>query len=159
MTKSNLPVAFFELKKRANDVWERPPSETSVVSTLLGSSAVDMHGQDYWHSMSLSSFMAPNFFIERENPVYLQALNCIQMGEDRNDCPLYYFLSNGTYSVSTNEGLLLVATSTHSFFESFIIYAEWVEEVLKDHGLSSFCLLYTSPSPRDLSTSRMPSSA
>ena len=30
------------------------------------------------------------------------------------------------------------------------------------HGLAevrSFCLLYTSPSPRDLSTSRMPSSA
>ena len=26
-------------------------------------------------------------------------------------------------------------------------------------GQSSFCLLYTSPSPRDLSTSRMPSSA
>ena len=27
------------------------------------------------------------------------------------------------------------------------------------HGYSVFCLLYTSPSPRDLSTSRMPSSA
>ena len=26
-------------------------------------------------------------------------------------------------------------------------------------GLTLFCLLYTSPSPRDLSTSRMPSSA
>ena len=26
-------------------------------------------------------------------------------------------------------------------------------------GWSSYCLLYTSPSPRDLSTSRMPSSA
>ena len=28
-----------------------------------------------------------------------------------------------------------------------------------DHWLGSICLLYTSPSPRDLSTSRMPSSA
>ena len=28
-----------------------------------------------------------------------------------------------------------------------------------DLGASYFCLLYTSPSPRDLSTSRMPSSA
>ena len=27
------------------------------------------------------------------------------------------------------------------------------------HIQSTFCLLYTSPSPRDLSTSRMPSSA
>ena len=29
----------------------------------------------------------------------------------------------------------------------------------KNHGLLWLCLLYTSPSPRDLSTSRMPSSA
>ena len=28
-----------------------------------------------------------------------------------------------------------------------------------EHVLDDFCLLYTSPSPRDLSTSRMPSSA
>ena len=34
-----------------------------------------------------------------------------------------------------------------------------VEEVDKLTGLISGCLLYTSPSPRDLSTSRMPSSA
>ena len=30
---------------------------------------------------------------------------------------------------------------------------------LLDKSLNDFCLLYTSPSPRDLSTSRMPSSA
>ena len=29
----------------------------------------------------------------------------------------------------------------------------------KDHTIFATCLLYTSPSPRDLSTSRMPSSA
>ena len=29
----------------------------------------------------------------------------------------------------------------------------------RDHGHDKVCLLYTSPSPRDLSTSRMPSSA
>ena len=28
-----------------------------------------------------------------------------------------------------------------------------------EHGIHAVCLLYTSPSPRDLSTSRMPSSA
>ena len=34
------------------------------------------------------------------------------------------------------------------------------DDVLKlYYGLSTSCLLYTSPSPRDLSTSRMPSSA
>ena len=30
---------------------------------------------------------------------------------------------------------------------------------ITDFDVSDFCLLYTSPSPRDLSTSRMPSSA
>ena len=29
----------------------------------------------------------------------------------------------------------------------------------KKHNMNNICLLYTSPSPRDLSTSRMPSSA
>ena len=32
-------------------------------------------------------------------------------------------------------------------------------ETVKNNGQTSSCLLYTSPSPRDLSTSRMPSSA
>ena len=31
--------------------------------------------------------------------------------------------------------------------------------IFEDTGLFASCLLYTSPSPRDLSTSRMPSSA
>ena len=37
---------------------------------------------------------------------------------------------------------------------------EEIQEMLAAHGLNlTTCLLYTSPSPRDLSTSRMPSSA
>ncbi len=137
MTKPSLPIELYELKLRADEVWERPPSETGTISKILGSSEVDVHGQDYWLTMSLSSFMAPNFFIERENPFFLKSLNCVQLGEDRNNSPLYYFLSNGTYAVSTNEGLLLVANSTHTFFEAFILYAEWVEGVLKKHGSPS----------------------
>ena len=37
----------------------------------------------------------------------------------------------------------------------------WFQQYLEDggHGWHIHCLLYTSPSPRDLSTSRMPSSA
>ena len=35
---------------------------------------------------------------------------------------------------------------------------EHLEKLSKDFGIKT-CLLYTSPSPRDLSTSRMPSSA
>ena len=37
------------------------------------------------------------------------------------------------------------------------IFLTWVKA--RDHNTGNFCLLYTSPSPRDLSTSRMPSSA
>jgi len=35
----------------------------------------------------------------------------------------------------------------------------WVVPAWRIHASSRICLLYTSPSPRDLSTSRMPSSA
>ena len=44
--------------------------------------------------------------------------------------------------------------------EEFVVEAEEVQdgsvEIVRGDGV---CLLYTSPSPRDLSTSRMPSSA
>ena len=49
--------------------------------------------------------------------------------------------------------------------ETFEIYSKqmgWgdnVKAVADENGLITICLLYTSPSPRDLSTSRMPSSA
>ena len=41
------------------------------------------------------------------------------------------------------------------------IYEEFVEKInqYKKQEEDTSCLLYTSPSPRDLSTSRMPSSA
>ena len=42
----------------------------------------------------------------------------------------------------------------HSIFE---IVSNSIDEARDGHG--DTCLLYTSPSPRDLSTSRMPSSA
>ena len=46
---------------------------------------------------------------------------------------------------------------------NFIIVIEGICDILNGHptldGKTYDCLLYTSPSPRDLSTSRMPSSA
>ena len=39
--------------------------------------------------------------------------------------------------------------------ERLLPFGEW----LRESSLDELCLLYTSPSPRDLSTSRMPSSA
>ena len=41
----------------------------------------------------------------------------------------------------------------------FVVFAHNALGICTGFGLAKFCLLYTSPSPRDLSTSRMPSSA
>ena len=46
-----------------------------------------------------------------------------------------------------------------SFTVRKISNGEGVERVFQTHSKLITCLLYTSPSPRDLSTSRMPSSA
>ena len=43
--------------------------------------------------------------------------------------------------------------------EGMLIDFSDVSAILKEHVHDVVCLLYTSPSPRDLSTSRMPSSA
>ena len=43
-------------------------------------------------------------------------------------------------------------------FDSVLVYIDNTSD-LKELGFITRCLLYTSPSPRDLSTSRMPSSA
>ena len=67
-----------------------------------------------------------------------------------------------TYFYEANGGL--------NYFREFYFKADWYEifdfiELVASSGPSGYkahfidCLLYTSPSPRDLSTSRMPSSA
>ena len=43
-------------------------------------------------------------------------------------------------------------------YQTILVPVDISEDVLTDNALKH-CLLYTSPSPRDLSTSRMPSSA
>ena len=44
-------------------------------------------------------------------------------------------------------------------FKNFVKVGSWLKGDTKEVVCDSACLLYTSPSPRDLSTSRMPSSA
>ena len=45
--------------------------------------------------------------------------------------------------------------------EAFVLKIEAIEKLIENDLVerAKYCLLYTSPSPRDLSTSRMPSSA
>ena len=62
-------------------------------------------------------------------------------------------------AAARDEGFALPALDPRGWFESGF---SWLGEGLKEAlagALKWICLLYTSPSPRDLSTSRMPSSA
>ena len=62
-----------------------------------------------------------------------------------------------TYIVSFTKDRLEIASGA-TFTTDTGVTLE-IDQVDVDHWMSNTCLLYTSPSPRDLSTSRMPSSA
>ena len=63
------------------------------------------------------------------------------------------------YRMNTNERQSPVKITGYIFTGLMAAYYFWLPAITLVQGLSLFCLLYTSPSPRDLSTSRMPSSA
>ena len=79
---------------------------------------------------------------------------CQGIIERRSTLPI---LSNILVNAA-NSKLTLTATDLDIIFINQIENIEILEEG-KTTTSSSICLLYTSPSPRDLSTSRMPSSA
>ena len=56
-------------------------------------------------------------------------------------------------------GVEFVPASGRQYATLRNMFADKAAEILDGGELSYICLLYTSPSPRDLSTSRMPSSA
>ena len=72
--------------------------------------------------------------------------------EDRVESSYRYFSENEAYSQEIiNKG---------NSFENFMIIVSFLSILFAcGMGMLQICLLYTSPSPRDLSTSRMPSSA
>ena len=62
----------------------------------------------------------------------------------------------------TEDGLLMEGANSVAKFQSHKLHLEFrlpYEPTRRGQGRANSCLLYTSPSPRDLSTSRMPSSA
>ena len=69
------------------------------------------------------------------------------------------FDDNGTGYLTLKRGIVMVLDTLGKLQATPLL--DISEEVVgdADHGLVSICLLYTSPSPRDRTRSRMPSSA
>ena len=88
-----------------------------------------------------------------------QVINIAAKGLNHRNSKDYDNLNGNTALLDTTEGYIffpLVASAISIILiVVFIIFA--CRE--KHMGILEHCLLYTSPSPRDLSTSRMPSSA
>ena len=68
--------------------------------------------------------------------------------------------ADGTYSQRTKYGMIgvIIHEVGHNYFP-MIVNSDERQWTWMDEGLNTFCLLYTSPSPRDRTRSRMPSSA
>ena len=126
-----------DLEARADTVWGPRPNPNAKLSGLLGSSESDEAGQEYWESLFRTSFVAPNFYFEDECPQVLKTSHSLQVGQDRDDRPLYYFLADGSYSISSDSGLLMVARSSEELFTAFITYAEWIDDIILLHGTSA----------------------
>ena len=73
------------------------------------------------------------------------------MGGENNNCPL------ATQDEELNAENRQIAVEEADYREA--LRAEYVCGNCSAYNQTDDCLLYTSPSPRDLSTSRMPSSA
>ena len=119
------------------------PKDTIVVSN----SYQIMHDSSYWKHPD--KFM-PERFLDEAGAFHTDD-RMIHFGTGRRYCP--------GQSLAEKE-FFFFFTSILQKFKVFPVPGQ----TLPNHGIddvpvSSTCLLYTSPSPRDLSTSRMPSSA
>ena len=70
---------------------------------------------------------------------------------------LYKEFSNNIASLNINNGKIMIGVSGGADSLAVLFFSQCY--ALKHHTKLYPCLLYTSPSPRDLSTARMPSSA
>ena len=86
----------------------------------------------------------------KKNKIYIKSYGCQMNVYDSNR--ILDLFKNENYEIADDpkDANLVVLNTCH-------IREKAAEKVYSDIG--RICLLYTSPSPRDLSTSRMPSSA
>ena len=98
--------------------------------------------QSYEVYESLSEDMSSSSKIFETNDIFINSLNHFQISQNQ-----YTY-----YQIITTDHWGLKSSSNTKEGCSWSLFSE-------NYGSISYCLLYTSPSPRDLSTSRMPSSA
>jgi len=123
-----------KLEIKSCSIWGAERNFNYPISDLLGSSLSDIDGEEIWHRLVRTAFIAPNFYLEIENPNFITQLDCVNIGSDRDDRSLYYFLKSGYYVLSTNKGFLHIAHSTFNFFDLFLTYGEWVEKIIFNYG-------------------------
>ena len=104
-------------------------------------------GSDYDYFMQQCKFM---FDMSGIPVTSVQIFPC-------NGTKHYTWKGNGFKKVYDADMMTLIGTEK---YRSLLISVMTMQaEILENYDLPYTCLLYTSPSPRDLSTSRMPSSA
>ena len=96
----------------------------------------------------------------RDIPVTFSLINrskTVRLAEEINEAELREQLDHArTVKLTKKENIWLAG---NTFYGKERLFGDEFLQWLKSYQLPEFCLLYTSPSPRDLSTSRMPSSA
>ena len=113
------------------------PSQGSITATCDNSSTNRVIGFDY----SVSPRRKPYYSVGQKGPVEVKYLNPLQV--------------NATIQIEVDDAFM---ESGRAFLETGKS-SRSVSLIIGGRDGASTCLLYTSPSPRDLSTSRMPSSA
>ena len=97
-------------------------------------------------------------FVNKMDKIGADFFNCVRMIEDRtgaNAVPVGIPIGAETEL----EGLIDLVTMEEWLWQGEDLGASWIKEPVRDSLKDMACLLYTSPSPRDRTRSRMPSSA
>ena len=89
-----------------------------------------------------------------------QVLHVLSGRVYNHGCSALILLDSAYYDEALNlcRSIAEIANLLSLFDGNPLEFKKWVNASKRDR-INKFCLLYTSPSPRDLSTSRMPSSA
>ena len=140
-----------------------PPDRVALVS-------LDTYYHDLSH-LALKDRESINFDLPEalDLALFSRHLKCLRRGGPV-ECPDYNFTTHCRRSAGRRiesrplivvEGILLAATPALRDLYDHLVFIETPAKLRRDrrHGRDQFCLLYTSPSPRDNTGSRMPSSA